>query len=698
MEVSGDEEDTHLVIDEHDVEAGCMEDLPQSSAFPPVGVLGSVDAKIRKIQSSPTQSKPCPGAKISEYDPVCILGDGIGDNVNVHKGKDKKTGKLFQCPRCPKKFKRRVNFIGHVRAHKSCIPKEKYKCAQCGEGFVRKSLLSFHIYCHDNQSFECVECSRKFKYKKNLIPHQRQHELERSQMALDKDNMSPESRYMPIMCEKCGKKSSNQHEHDKHMNIHEAEASRLSPVHNSYSGEGLGSKGVTDSQELSEIDKQCGRTIKIEEDINEPKSPSNATMMSCEICDQSFYGEEEFRAHMNIHKLLLYNCDYCKKSFKHEKALKNHMILHTKRDLSLDQFLGDELAELRETSHEQSSRQQVKVSKSSSNKIKKSKRKEAFVCHKCAKIFSSKQSLLDHMPLHFQCKKCKKIFKNQRDLDMHFIFLGDRKILPCSICGNLLHGKKELERHLSDHITEEYQLSKNSSEWEEKTKKIQTIIANLKAEGEDLPLPSSSRVTEENIKIHKVTHAGKNSLRCSECRKIVRLHHDLKDHMDPGSMDGVESGEELVYISRLGSPKSDGGMSKSELYCICKTRANSILVQAPEYPPINIQFGAREKPIPRKLPMRKTKTSFMNKMSKYGEVGLQDPDFELSESMDDVDDNTLIKNIPDSINSNITTLPVVTPAASVSIPQQPPKITIKKEFAPTEIFIKEEWDIDLFGT
>lgn len=715
MEVSGDEEDTQLVIDENDAEAGCQEDLPQPAdidpLFIPVSEMDGMDVKTPKIQGTSVHSKICQGSKISEYEPICILGGGVSDKVDIPKSKDKKSGKIFQCPRCPMKFKRRVNLIGHVRAHKPCKPKEKYKCVQCGESFKKKRLFDFHVYCHDNQSFECFECSRKFKLKRDLMLHQRQHDQERSLMASAKesdsqDNSRPESGYWPIMCEKCGKESSNQFEHNKHMKVHEEEALRLSPMHNNSAGEGLSSRGVTKSQGLSEIDKECGRTIKTEkETTDEPKSSNSNALVSCEVCDQSFYEEEELKAHMNMHDLFLYDCDHCKKSFKQEKALKNHMVLHRERDLSLDQFLGDELAELTESSHrpKQSSSRHVNVSKSSSpNKVKKSKRKETFVCHKCAKLFSNKQALLDHMHLHFQCKKCKKIFKNQRDLDLHFIFLGDKKVLPCCICGNLLHGKKELERHLSEHITEEYQLNKNSSEWEARTKKIQTVIATLRKDGEDLPSSSSSssQVMEENVKIHKVTHSGKNSLKCSECKKIVRLHHDLKDHMDPGSMDGIESGEELVYISRLGSPKGDGGRNESELYCRCNTRADSILVQALDYPHIKIQFGMGDQQNSPKLAMGKTSKS---KVFKY-DIGLQDQPFSLPESMDNDGDNTMIKigreMGPDGINSNINVLPVVTQGASISKPQpqQPAKINIKKEFAPTEIFIKEEWDIDFFGT
>ena len=73
-------------------------------------------------------------------------------HTKVHNKKAKETP-LFNCPHCPKTFKRKDNMEAHLITHtKVKIPKEtNFECSICSKSFSYQHSLTYHIETQHNK-------------------------------------------------------------------------------------------------------------------------------------------------------------------------------------------------------------------------------------------------------------------------------------------------------------------------------------------------------------------------------------------------------------------------------------------------------------------------------------------------------------------------------------------------------------------
>ncbi|CAH1642361.1 unnamed protein product [Spodoptera littoralis] len=177
-------------------------------------------------------------------------------------------------------------------------------------------------------------------------------------------------------------------------------------------------------KQKSTNEKDAGRKLKNtnQKDIITIQKPyiiqetiGNVSKYSCKQCGASFNTIKLIGDHLVTDHRAIFKCEYCPKVLNSYKILLNHLNRHEKR------------------------------------------RKEKFnkQCTRCPRIFSTKDSFVEHMQLHLShnrypmCDVCKKRFKNKRILSIHFnLHLGTNKKVLCHICGWGFNDATNLRAHV----------------------------------------------------------------------------------------------------------------------------------------------------------------------------------------------------------------------------------------------------------
>ncbi|XP_070074929.1 zinc finger protein Paris-like [Drosophila takahashii] len=75
----------------------------------------------------------------------------------------------FKCADCPRTFRLQSHLMSHRCVH------EKHRCSVCLKTFKTHSELSLHMQDHDGPTFQCSICSQSFKFENDLKRHKRKH-------------------------------------------------------------------------------------------------------------------------------------------------------------------------------------------------------------------------------------------------------------------------------------------------------------------------------------------------------------------------------------------------------------------------------------------------------------------------------------------------------------------------------------------
>ncbi|XP_062548459.1 zinc finger protein ZFP2-like isoform X2 [Armigeres subalbatus] len=104
---------------------------------------------------------------------LCPKRFATGQRLEMHQFVH--TGvKKFQCKQCPKSFLSKFTLDQHEAAHTNTTP---FPCEICGKIFMRQRSLKQHLLKHTDftMNFECGHCSKKFKYRAELVRHEKTH-------------------------------------------------------------------------------------------------------------------------------------------------------------------------------------------------------------------------------------------------------------------------------------------------------------------------------------------------------------------------------------------------------------------------------------------------------------------------------------------------------------------------------------------
>lgn len=87
----------------------------------------------------------------------------------------------FDCEMCKKRFRRKSNFIAHVKRHygdnvESEPTKAKtHLCCICGKLFSHRTHLIRHLYIHNGRPYKCEYCGSDFTQRGGLMKHIEKH-------------------------------------------------------------------------------------------------------------------------------------------------------------------------------------------------------------------------------------------------------------------------------------------------------------------------------------------------------------------------------------------------------------------------------------------------------------------------------------------------------------------------------------------
>ncbi|OAF68917.1 hypothetical protein A3Q56_03248 [Intoshia linei] len=129
-------------------------------------------------------------------------------------------------------------------------------------------------------------------------------------------------------------------------------------------------------------------------------------------------------------------------------------------------------------------------------------------CHICTKMFKSRATLRNHMPVHtglraFKCIICDKSFKQASTLSRHKIIHTELKPYNCKQCSSSFNRKSTLYMHM----------------------KIHTGIKDITC-----TFCGKEFNQRGNFHSHYLTHVGNRKFLCSFCGKNFLTKHSLKYH------------------------------------------------------------------------------------------------------------------------------------------------------------------------
>ncbi|CAK9823887.1 Zinc finger protein 62 [Anthophora retusa] len=384
--------------------------------------------------------------------------------------------KIYQCPKCPKKFAFKQKLSFHLKSVHTTL--RAYLCEDCGADFknpaslrhhrIRKHQpvgnkrecpvchklvpfysLSKHMHTHKAYTIECPHCDKMFKNSSTLKQHVRIHEDQRQ-----------------YRCDTCGVGFNRRDGLRLHMRVHEK----------------------TDSRGLKECSCQvCGEKFPNHSMlvIHRNRVHKDGRQYTCHICNRSMISTRSLEWHMShIHNESLpgvikedmdgppekkrASCYHCNKTFKTEMILRTHI----------------------KNTHME---------------------KDPMKCLDCELTFTSEVRLRHHMMVTHNrlegtlpCPHCPKRFVNQLRLKTHMISHSEERPYTCEICGFNLKTKIQLIKHHQNRHSDERPLQCRYCPW--RCKQVSALVC------------------------HERTHTNERPYSCSVCRQRFKYLGDKNKH------------------------------------------------------------------------------------------------------------------------------------------------------------------------
>ena len=275
----------------------------------------------------------------------------LGSELKKHQFEAHKIGtKMFECKKCEKLYKNKLNLRRHFEEVHS-NPAMESSCDQCGNVYGNQFRLKRHIFLmHDPKSFSCETCSEEFTYKKRLEVHiGRKHLKLRTVPCLEcpkkfySDNdmkthvVQVHSDLKPFKCDECPaafKRNAGWHTHKKtHMESqdfqcavcqkkfkHRMSARRCLDVHQN----GYTSYTCTYENCTTVLSTLAGFQYHI-------KAHSPRERVSCTVCTRTLSSNSELRRHTRgVHgnEQKKYACQICGVKTSTNAQLSRHGLIH----------------------------------------------------------------------------------------------------------------------------------------------------------------------------------------------------------------------------------------------------------------------------------------------------------------------------------------------------------------------------------
>jgi len=386
---------------------------------------------------------------------------------------------------------------------------------------INKNLLSMKLEGDkkkDNKS--CSECGKTFLYPKDLKKHMLVH-----------------LKVFPFCCKLCQKGVRTISNMYKHLRQRHFLAADLK----SYILDDQGSQYVDPKEAIKKevadgkIDPELLTVEKVMERGSIGQNKNGVNLYQCLVCDKHVT-KYSLKNHLSVHNGEdSFKCDICPKSYYTNSALSNHKI----------------------NSHQEQRGKPFKCSNCyrtfrsllvrdhhtlNCMQADPSKRKTAFECRICNKMFGYKNNLVSHQKtfhgflgkkiLDYPCKHCGEIIKGKLKLSKHIIAAHpDANGELCDLCGKSFKTEVKLLRHISVHKSRERNL--HCSYCPKKFFRRDVLTVHEKVHTSPVICMECGKKFPEQryLDNHMVLHSEKK-YECQHCPKSYATEDLLKKHYE----------------------------------------------------------------------------------------------------------------------------------------------------------------------
>lgn len=209
---------------------------------------------------------------------------GLKDHIIFTPGDPPK----YYCKKCKKSYNSRKA----ARYHNYCGASDKEKphaCNECGQGFVTKGHLMYHIKSHTGSlPFTCKTCGKGFKQLSKLNRHLKSHEGAHEK---------------PFRCDLCEKSFSSKQNLKDHTLLHSKDHFVSCPI--------------------------CNKKLSSQSCLRKHKKLHAEPVHKCKDCGKKFPVKWTLDVHMKTHQReRKFKCKICNRAFKIQGDLKRHALVH----------------------------------------------------------------------------------------------------------------------------------------------------------------------------------------------------------------------------------------------------------------------------------------------------------------------------------------------------------------------------------
>ncbi|XP_067642135.1 zinc finger protein 182-like [Eurosta solidaginis] len=212
------------------------------------------------------------------------------------------------------------------------ITKNKYRCPQCNEDFVKNSELTDHVnqvHALGSTPFLCDHCDKSYRNLRTL----KEHILDSHQVEIKAQKH--------FQCTQCPTAFLDETDCKKHIAVHlTGKKTRVCGI----CGEGFAvKKWLIEHLRTHTSDgripcSQCDKTYTTSDGLENHERAVHLKEKPhyCQICDKHLQNKQSFRIHNYRHSgKKPYLCDICGKDFRQRTQMKTHRLTHLKNDMSI---------------------------------------------------------------------------------------------------------------------------------------------------------------------------------------------------------------------------------------------------------------------------------------------------------------------------------------------------------------------------
>lgn len=273
---------------------------------------------------------------------------------------DKSLSAMYKCDQC--NYSSSVKY--YLQSHKLNKHSLSYmKCGQCEKVFANLRYLKRHESVHEENSFTCDLCGKRYKCNQNFKAHLKTHKKDYVKEMFPCDSCKKSyttsnslERHKKLehqgvkknfLCQTCGKSFTSKYTMQQHLNVHTGQRPYVCNI----CGKDFTYKwALSDHKRIHEKTKSyvcdfpsCNKAFIQRSALQIHKRIHKATKdFVCDECGRGFTQKQALERHVQSHKgLKPFQCVYCSRAFGDPSVIRRHIQLVHKVNKDVDKWRED---------------------------------------------------------------------------------------------------------------------------------------------------------------------------------------------------------------------------------------------------------------------------------------------------------------------------------------------------------------------